>query len=92
MPEPIWEIVAEVYGDLKAELLRGLLEAEGIPVTLNQEGAGRAVGLQIGSLGEVKVLVPSNSIDSARKVVQDYYAGAYDVETNEKGKEDKQES
>ena len=75
-----WETVAEVYGDLEAEIIRGLLQAEGIPVTLSKEGAGQAIGLQIGPLGEVQVLVPTDHVDNARGIVDDYFAGKLDTD------------
>jgi hypothetical protein len=75
-----WEVVAEVYGDLEAELIRGLLQVEGIPVTLSKEGAGQALGLQVGIMGEVQVLVPTDHVDKARGIVDDYFAGNYNID------------
>lgn len=72
-----WEVVAEVYGELEAELIRGLLEAGGVEVFLSQEGAGRAYGLNLGALGKVQILVPSRDLQSARDILADYNAGNY---------------
>jgi hypothetical protein len=77
MSEESWEIVAEVYGEIQAELLRGLLEAQGIPVTLNQEGAGRAYGINVGPLGMVQIMVPSHLGPEARQVLEDYQSGKF---------------
>jgi hypothetical protein len=77
MVEQQWELVDVVSGDFQAQLLRGLLEAQGIPVQLSQEGAGRAIGLSIGALGEVQILVPTANKASAQQVLQDYYQGKY---------------
>ena len=77
MPDETWEIVAEVYGEIQAEMLRGLLEAQGIPVTLNQEGAGRAYGLNVGPLGMVQIMVPSHHSLEARQVLEDYQSGKF---------------
>ena len=86
-----WEVIAEIYGELQAELLRGLLEAQGIEVVLNQEGAGGAYGLNVGPLGQVQIMVPASSVDDARHVLADYYAGK--VETpNEEQSEDIEEN
>jgi hypothetical protein len=82
-----WEIVREVYGELQAEILRGLLEAQGIQVILNQEGAGRAYGLNVGSLGQVQIMVPSHAAPEARQVLEDYYAGKFE-ETDSPGVDD----
>ncbi len=78
-----WEVVAEVYGDLEAEIIRGLLQAENIPVTLSKEGAGQALGLQVGIMGEVQVLVPSEYVSNARDIVDDYFSGNYTPEEDE---------
>jgi hypothetical protein len=71
-----WVTVEVVSGDLQAEILRGLLESYEIPVSLSQEGAGKAIGLSVGPLGEVEILVPASRQDQARKVIDDYYAGS----------------
>ena len=80
MSDEKWEVVTEVSGELQAGLLRNLLEAQGIKVFLNQEGAGKAVGLSIGPLGEVQILVPEHQSEEARKIVDDYYAGNFEVD------------
>jgi hypothetical protein len=72
-----WELAAEVYGELESELIRGLLEAGGIEVFLNQEGAGRAYGLGLGALGKVQILVPSRDIARAKEILEDYESGKY---------------
>ena len=81
MSEGKWELVTEVSGELQADLLRNLLEAQGIQVFLNQEGAGKAYGLTVGPLGQVQVLVPEHQSQEASQIVDDYYAGKF--ETNE---------
>jgi hypothetical protein len=78
-----WEVIAEIYGELQAELLRGLLKAQGILVVLNQEGAGRAYGLNVGPLGLVQIMVPASSVEDARHVLADYYAGNFETPNEE---------
>ncbi len=90
---PHWELLAVSAGDLQAELIRGLLEAQGIQVQLSQEGAGRAIGLSVGPLGEVEILVASTQLDEARKIMEDYMAGRYegaleDIPASEEEEED----
>lgn len=75
-----WEVVHEVSGELQAELMRGLLEAQGIHVMLNQEGAGRAYGLNVGRLGQVRILVPTSQLEEARSILNDYFSGVYEQE------------
>jgi hypothetical protein len=83
MTEDKWELITTVSGELQADLLRGLLEAEGINVFLNQEGAGKVYGLMMGPMGEVQVLVPENQSETARQIVDDYYAGKFETSEDE---------
>jgi hypothetical protein len=76
-----WELVEVVYGDLQAELLRGLLEAQDIQVMLSQEGAGHNVyPVLMGPLARVEVYVPDINLEAARQVVEKYRAGEYEKE------------
>lgn len=77
-----WEVVHQVSGELQAELLRGLLEAQGIRVMLNQEGAGRAYGINVGRLGQVQILVLTSQLETARSILNDYFSGVYEQEEN----------
>ena len=79
MSDEKWALITEVSGELQADLLRNLLEAQGIEVFLNQEGAGRAYGLTVGPLGQVQVLVPSHQSEEARQIVDDYFAGKFEA-------------
>ena len=80
MSDESWEVVTEVSGELQASLLRNLLEARGIKVFLNQEGAGRAYGLTLGPLGEVQVMVPKHQSQEAQQIVEDYYTGKFETD------------
>jgi hypothetical protein len=76
-----WEVVDEVPGDLTAEILKGLLEAQGIPVLLSQEGLGHsAIAITVGSLGRVQMLVPPQMVERARQVLKDYQNGVFEKE------------
>ena len=68
MSEPNWVQITSVQAEVQAELLRGLLEAQEIPVLLSREGAGRALGLSVGPLGEVHILVPDKFQAEARNI------------------------
>lgn len=70
-----WVVISKVAGELQAELIRGLLEAQEIPVTLVQEGAGRAIGITTGPLGEVEILVPQQNARQSQEIISDYLAG-----------------
>ncbi len=88
MSDESWEVITEVSGELQAGLLRNLLEAQGIKVFLNQEGAGRAVGLTLGPLGDVQIMVPEHQSQEARKIVEDYYAGKFESDEEIGSEED----
>ena len=88
MSEEKWELITNVSGELQADLLRNLLEAQGIKVFLNQEGAGRAYGLTVGPMGEVQVLVPENQSQEARQIIDDYYAGKFEADEGEGSEQD----
>ena len=91
MTDDQWVVVTEVSGELQASLVRNLLEAQGIKVFLNQEGAGKAVGLSLGPLGEVQILVPENQKEAAQKIVDDYYDGNFEVDSDTDGNLDSEE-
>lgn len=78
MSEQSWEKIGVAAGDLQAEIFQGLLEAQGIPVVLSREGAGRAFGLSVGLMGEVDILVPTHLVKQAEQVLDDYERGAFE--------------
>lgn len=78
MSEHNWVLVREVSGEILAETLRGLIEAQGIPVFLNQEGAGRVYGLNIGPMGVVQILVPEEYEEDALKILAGFDAGDFE--------------
>jgi hypothetical protein len=78
MAEEEWILVDKVQGQLQAEILRGLLEAQGIMVWLNQQGAARAYAVAVGTLGMVEILVPSSEAEKARQVLEAYYRGDFE--------------
>ncbi len=71
--EEKWEVVAVEPGMIKADIIKGRLETEGIPVKLRYESAGRIYGLTLDGLGEVEVLVPSDYLYLAREVLARSY-------------------
>lgn len=54
---------------LEAEIIKGRLESEGIPVLLRYESAGLIYGITIDGLGEVKIMVPRHLADEAREIL-----------------------
>lgn len=84
-----WVLVDRTQGMLAAEMIKSQLEAEGILVMINQEGAGHALGLTVGPLGEVEVLVPSDQEAAAREIIDAcYLAMEQAAEADEDDRED----
>jgi hypothetical protein len=75
MNQEEWVLVDTCAGQLQAELVRGLLEAQGIQVWLNQAGAAHAYAMTVGSMGRVEVLVPSGDREQAERTLDEYYSG-----------------
>lgn len=64
-----WIPVAVVSGMAMADILRGRLETEGIPVRMRYEAAGRIYALTLDGLGEVELIVPSSCLQRAREIL-----------------------
>jgi hypothetical protein len=61
--------VIAVARQLEAQIIKGRLESEGIPVLLSYESAGLVYGLTIDGLGEVKIMVPEHMAKEARSLL-----------------------
>jgi hypothetical protein len=83
MADDQWVQVTEVPGSLAAEIIKGLLEANEIQVMVSQESAGRVYGLTVGGLGGAQIFVPQSQLERAELIVNDYYAGKFNVVTAE---------
>jgi len=58
-------------GLLQAEIVKGRLEADGIPTLLKYESLGPVMGLTVDGLGQVQVLVPKDMADRARNLLEE---------------------
>ncbi|MCL5959811.1 MAG: DUF2007 domain-containing protein [Chloroflexi bacterium] len=56
-------------GEMRAQVVKGLLESEGIPVVLKYESAGRVYGFIVDGLGEVRLLVPESCREKAAELL-----------------------
>ena len=61
------EVVYRVLGSMQAEVIRGRLEASGIPALLDAES--RILPFSVPDMGEVRILVPSNRAEEARELL-----------------------
>ena len=64
-------VVFVSQGPLQAEMAKGKLEAQGIPVMLRFQAIGRVLGLTVDGLGRVDVLVPATYEATARDVLEE---------------------
>ncbi len=71
MGEANLEELMAVEGSLEAEIVKSKLESYGIPVLLEYESAGRIFGITMDGLGKVKVMVPRELAEEARKALAD---------------------
>jgi len=68
-----WELLAEIYGRMEAELIESYLEAHGIPVELFQEAVGHHIyPTTLDGMGRVQVFVPREYAREARGLFQEY--------------------
>jgi hypothetical protein len=79
MHEKEWVVIKEVFGSAEAEILRGVLEAQDIPVVLSQEGAGHDIyPVALGALGKVQIMVPAEQREVALEVLREIDAGEFE--------------
>ena len=54
---------------MEAQIIKGRLESEGIPVLLIYESAGLIYGITVDGLGEVKIMVPKHLAEEAKEIL-----------------------
>lgn len=62
-------VAVYIATQMEAQIIKGRLESEGIPVLLNYESAGLVYGITVDGLGEVKVMVPKRLAEEAREIL-----------------------
>ena len=62
-------VTVYVARQMEAQIIKGRLESEGIPVLLSYESAGLVYGITVDGLGEVKVMVPRRLAEEAREIL-----------------------
>jgi hypothetical protein len=65
-----WDVLLKTDPN-QGEIIRGVLESSGIEVKLEQEAIGKVYGLTVDGLGEVKVYVPKDKLEEARKALEE---------------------
>lgn len=64
-----------VQGEMEAQVIRGVLESEGIRVSLNAHISQGVYPLTVDGLGKVDILVHSDDVEKAKEVIKEYYRG-----------------
>jgi len=88
MTHPQYITVHTAAGQLEAEIIRSLLQAQGLTVRLSQESAGAVYAFTVGPLGEVDVMVPETEVVKARDVLEAYQRGEFNSEEETPSGED----
>ena len=63
-------VIKIVQGEMNANVIKAHLESEGIPVYLKYESASIIYGITADGIGEVRILVPAECAEEARKIIQ----------------------
>ena len=62
-------VIGKVQGELAANVIKSHLESEGVPAFLQYESAGRVYGITVDGLAEVKILVPEELAEKAKRII-----------------------
>jgi len=63
-------VISTVQGELAANVIKAHLESEGIPALLKYESAGIIYGVTVDGLGVVKIMVPKQLAEEAKRVIE----------------------
>lgn len=75
-----WVKIEQAPDSVQAEVLRGLLEAQGFLVFISREGYESAVGIVGYPSADIEILVPKHQAEEAKQTLQDYYSGKFDTD------------
>ncbi|WP_083498577.1 putative signal transducing protein [Thermosulfidibacter takaii] len=65
----MWVKIAEISGITEAQIVKGLLESQGIPVKLRYETAAALFGIRMNGIGKVEVMVPAEYKNAAQQIL-----------------------
>jgi hypothetical protein len=72
--------VHRAWGGPQAELVRSLLEANGIECALEGEGKNRVYNLTVGAMAEVRIMVEVDDVEAAENILQAADRGEFTLE------------
>lgn len=64
-----WKILF-VGNRVEAQIIKGLLKTHDIPSVLEYEAIGKIYGFTVDGLGKVKLLVPEDRFEEAKRVIE----------------------
>ena len=73
-------VIKIVQGIPVADIIKSHLESEGIPVFLKYESAGLIYGITADGIGEVRIMVPADVAEEARKIIEPVETGKIEEE------------
>ncbi|MGH8499135.1 MAG: DUF2007 domain-containing protein [Methylococcales bacterium] len=83
-----WLIVDGFVDVIHADIVRGRLEAEGIPAILGNRHLVTAEWIWSQAMGGVQLMVPSEYVDEAREIIAEIDSGKCDYDIEELKQED----
>jgi len=63
-------VVFTAHGQPEAEMIKMLLNSEGVPAMAFQESYGKTLGLTFGKLGQADIMVPVEYEKKARELIE----------------------
>ena len=63
-------VTVRVARQIEAQIIKGRLESEGIPVLLSYESLGVVYGLTVDGIGEVRIMVPKPLAEQAKEILE----------------------
>jgi hypothetical protein len=66
-----WVVVLTTYSIVQAQLALARLQDEEIPTRMRQEGASRAIPVDLGIIGRIDILVPETVEEKAAQVIEE---------------------
>lgn len=76
-----WVKITVLNDPVEAEIVRGMLEAQGVQVLLSKEAVGQVWGLTVGSASEIEFFVPKDQAKLAKEILSEYVKGVGNSES-----------
>ncbi len=77
-----WVELLVTYDEIEAQIVKNILEAEGIQVVLNSLKV-RPYPVSVGKMGEVRLLVKKENLEKARDIIKIMKDSSSKEETND---------